>query len=234
MANIKVLSDDLISKIAAGEIVERPASVVKELIENSIDAKASRIKVVINNGGKSMMQIVDNGSGMTEDDVLLALERHATSKIHSYNDLVGVMTLGFRGEALPSISSVSRFEIITSPADAKNGTKIVVAGGSIRSVGPSEAIGGTSITVKNLFYATAARRKFLKSVQVEYRHILEAVKRFALGYPEIEFEFYNGDKKVFHTKISDQDECISVLWQYSHALTSPEPNVGRLRLQANE
>ncbi len=209
MGKIKVLSDDLISKIAAGEIVERPASVVKELIENSIDAEASRIKVVIKNGGKSMIQIVDNGNGMTEDDVLLALERHATSKINSYNDLVGVMTLGFRGEALPSISSVSRFEIITSPADAKNGTKIVVAGGSIRSVNPSEAIEGTSITVKNLFYATAARRKFLKSVQVEYRHILEAVKRFALGYPEIEFEFYNGEKKVFHTKKSDMEERIA-------------------------
>ncbi|MCH8927185.1 MAG: DNA mismatch repair endonuclease MutL [Candidatus Marinimicrobia bacterium] len=209
MGNIKVLSDDLISKIAAGEIVERPASVVKELVENSIDAKASRIKVAIMNGGKSMIKIVDNGSGMTEDDALLALERHATSKIHSYNDLVGVMTLGFRGEALPSISSVSRFEIITSPANAKHGTKIVVAGGSIRSVSPSEAIEGTSITVKNLFYATAARRKFLKSVQVEYRHILEAVKRFALGYPEIEFEFYNGDKKVFHTKKSDLEERIA-------------------------
>ena len=132
MGNIKVLSDDLISKIAAGEIVERPASVVKELVENSIDAKASRIKVAIMNGGKSMIKIVDNGSGMTEDDALLALERHATSKIHSYNDLVGVMTLGFRGEALPSISSVSRFEIITSPANAKHGPKIFVAGGSIR------------------------------------------------------------------------------------------------------
>lgn len=209
MGKIKILSDDLISKIAAGEIVERPASVVKELIENSIDAEASRIKVVIKNGGKSMIQIVDNGNGMTEDDALLALERHATSKINSYNDLVGVMTLGFRGEALPSISSVSRFEIITSPANAKSGTKIVVAGGSIRSVNPSEAIEGTSTTVKNLFYATAARRKFLKSVQVEYRHILEAVKRFALGYPEIEFEFYNGEKKVFHTKKSDMEERIA-------------------------
>lgn len=209
MGKVKVLSDDLISKIAAGEIVERPASVVKELIENSIDAEASRIKVVIKNGGKSMIQVVDNGNGMTEDDVLLALERHATSKINSYNDLVGVMTLGFRGEALPSISSVSRFEIVTSPANAKNGTKIVVAGGSIRSVNPSEAIEGTSITVKNLFYATAARRKFMKSVQVEYRHILEAVKRFALGYPEIEFEFYNGGKKVFHTKKSDMEERIA-------------------------
>lgn len=209
MGKIKILSDDLISKIAAGEIVERPASVVKELIENSIDAEASGIKVVIKNGGKSMIQIVDNGNGMTEDDALLALERHATSKINSYNDLVGVMTLGFRGEALPSISSVSRFEIITSPANAKSGTKIVVAGGSIRSVNPSEAIEGTSTTVKNLFYATAARRKFLKSVQVEYRHILEAVKRFALGYPEIEFEFYNGEKKVFHTKKSDMEERIA-------------------------
>ena len=209
MGKIKVLSDDLISKIAAGEIVERPASAVKELIENSIDANATRIKVVIINGGKSMIQVIDNGDGMTEDDALLALERHATSKINSYNDLVGVMSLGFRGEALPSISSISRFEIITSPAKANNGTKIVVAGGSIRSVSPSEAIEGTSITVKNLFYATAARRKFLKSVQVEYRHILEAVKRFALGYPEIEFQFYNGEKKVFHTKISDMEERIA-------------------------
>ncbi|MCH8288106.1 MAG: DNA mismatch repair endonuclease MutL [Candidatus Marinimicrobia bacterium] len=197
---IQVLPDDLISKIAAGEVVERPASVVKELIENSIDAGASRIKVIAVNGGKSMMQVVDNGSGMTEDESLLALERHATSKISSYEDLIGVESLGFRGEALPSIASVSRFEITTMPEGAKNGTKISVAGGVIRSVSPSETVAGTSITVKNLFYSTPARRKFLKSPPVEYRHILEAVKRFALGYPELEFEFYNGDKKVFQTK----------------------------------
>jgi len=119
MGKIKILSDDLISKIAAGEVVERPASVVKELVENSIDAKATLIKVVIINAGKSMLQVVDNGEGMTEDEALLALERHATSKIHSYSDLVGVMSLGFRGEALPSISSVSRFELITSPGMRK-------------------------------------------------------------------------------------------------------------------
>ena len=207
-SRIKVLSDDLISKIAAGEVVERPASVIKELVENSIDAGATRIKIIVVNGGKTMMQVIDNGSGMTEDESLLALERHATSKISSYADLVGVMSLGFRGEALPSIASVSRFELLSSVKDAETGTKITVAGGSIRSVVPSEAIPGTSVTIKNLFYATPARRKFLKSPPVEYRHILEAVKRFALGRPEIAFEFYNGDKKVFQTKKSDLLERI--------------------------
>lgn len=182
-SRIKVLSDDLISKIAAGEVVERPASVIKELVENSIDAGATRIKIIVVNGGKTLMQVIDNGSGMTEDEALLALERYATSKISSYADLVGVMSLGFRGEALPSIASVSRFELLSSVKDAETGTKITVAGGSIRSVVPSEAIPGTSVTIKNLFYATPARRKFLKSPPVEYRHILEAVKRFAFGSP---------------------------------------------------
>ncbi len=215
-SRIKILSDDLISKIAAGEVVERPASVVKELVENSIDAGATRIKIIAVNGGKTLMQVIDNGSGMTEDEALLALERHATSKINSYEDLVGIMSLGFRGEALPSIASISRLTLNSSIKDAENGTKITVAGGSIRSVVPSEAIQGTSITVKNLFYATPARRKFLKSSTVEYRHILESVKRFALGYPEIVFEFYNGDKKVFQTKKSDLLERIGETFNRSY------------------
>ncbi|MCH7886832.1 MAG: DNA mismatch repair endonuclease MutL [Candidatus Marinimicrobia bacterium] len=215
-SRIKVLSDDLISKIAAGEVVERPASVIKELVENSIDAGATRIKIIVVNGGKTLMQVIDNGSGMTEDDALLALERHATSKINSYEDLVGVMSLGFRGEALPSIASVSRLELLSSVKDAETGTKITVAGGSIRSVVPSEAIPGTSVTIKNLFYATPARRKFLKSPQVEYRHILEAVKRFALGRPEIAFEFYNGEKKVFQTRKSDLLERIGETFHRSY------------------
>jgi len=215
-SKINILSDNLISKIAAGEVVERPAAVVKELVENSIDSGATRIKIIVVNGGKTSMQVIDNGSGMTEDEALLALERHATSKINSYDDLVGVMSLGFRGEALPSIASISRFELSTSLKDAESGTKITVAGGSIRSVTPTEATAGTSITIKNLFYATPARRKFLKSASVEYRHILESVKRFALSYPQIVFVFYNGDKKVFQTKKSDLLERIGETFNRSY------------------
>src|SRR5690242_9754921 len=160
MGRIALLPDEVASQVAAGEVVERPASVVKELVENSLDAKADRIEVAIARGGAALIRIVDNGIGMDRDDALLSLERHATSKIRSGADLARISTLGFRGEALPSIASVARFRLVTRPASALEGTEIVVSGGKIDSVRVSGEAPGTSVEVRSLFYNLPARRKF--------------------------------------------------------------------------
>src|SRR6202007_1653044 len=161
---------EVASQVAAGEGVERPASVVKELVENSIDAGASRIEVAIVRGGASVIRVVDDGVGMDRDDALLSLERHATSKIRSGNDLARIHTLGFRGEALPSIASVSRFRLSTRPHEGLEGTEIIVNGGKINSVRASGDAPGTQIEVRSLFYNLPARRKFLRSDNPEARH----------------------------------------------------------------
>src|SRR5213080_1400533 len=161
MSRIRLLPDTVASQVAAGEVVERPASVVKELIENSIDAGARKIEIMIHRGGISLIRVVDDGSGMDRDDALLSLERHATSKIRSADDLAAIGTLGFRGEALPSIASVSRFRLTTRERDALAGTEIIVAGGRIETVRDAGEASGTQIEVRSLFYNLPARRKFL-------------------------------------------------------------------------
>ncbi|HEV2305443.1 MAG TPA: DNA mismatch repair endonuclease MutL, partial [Candidatus Acidoferrales bacterium] len=175
------------NKIAAGEVVERPASVVKELLENSLDAGAKSVRVEVESGGKRLIRIVDDGCGMLHDDALLAFERHATSKLKSADDLLSISTLGFRGEALPSIAAVSRLTLETRAAEEEQGTRLEFAGGKLMSVKPAGAPAGTAISVADLFYCVPARRKFLKSETTELGHIASLVTHYALAHPDKHF-----------------------------------------------
>ena len=183
--------------MAAGEVVERPASVVKELVENSLDAGARKIDVVIRRGGISLIRVIDDGCGMDRDDALLSLERHATSKIRSAADLQAVATLGFRGEALPSIASVSRFRLTTREASAIAGTEIIVNGGKIEVVRDGGEAPGTQVEVRSLFYNLPARRKFLRSENTESRNIEHQIHLQAIGHPEIGFSLMRDDRMLF-------------------------------------
>ena len=191
MGRIHVLSEHVANKIAAGEVVERPASVLKELLENSLDAGATRIKVQIEGGGKKLIHVVDNGCGMVRDDALLAFERHATSKIKDAEDLLNIDTLGFRGEALPSIAAVSRVSLETRAADEDSGTVMEIAGGRILKVEESGLPAGTSIAVRDLFFNTPARKKFLKAESTELSHIASLMTHYALAHPEKHFELHS-------------------------------------------
>ncbi|HXJ89644.1 MAG TPA: DNA mismatch repair endonuclease MutL [Candidatus Binatia bacterium] len=191
MGRIHVLSENVANQIAAGEVVERPASVVKEMLENSLDAGATRIKISVEAGGKKLIQITDNGSGMVRDDAMLAFERHATSKIKNAEDLLSVATLGFRGEALPSIASVSRLRLETRAAEEPSGTVIEINGGKMARVEEAGLPAGTSITVRDLFFNTPARKKFLKSESTELSHIASLVTHYALAHPDKYFELHS-------------------------------------------
>jgi DNA mismatch repair protein MutL len=191
MGRIHVLPEHVANKIAAGEVVERPASVVKELLENSLDAGATRIKLQVEAGGKKLIQITDNGCGMVRDDALLAFERHATSKIKNAEDLLNIATLGFRGEALPSIASVCRLRLETQATDQGSGTIIEINGGKIFRVEEAGLPAGTSITIRDLFFNTPARKKFLKAESTELSHIASLVTHYALAHPEKHFELHS-------------------------------------------
>ena len=197
MSRIRLLPDIVASQVAAGEVVERPASVVKELIENSIDAGARKIEILIRRGGISLVRVVDDGCGMDRDDALLSLERHATSKIRSAADLAAIATLGFRGEALPSIASVSRFLLTTREPNAVAGTEIIVNGGKIDVVRDGGEAPGTQVEVRSLFYNLPARRKFLRSENTESRNIEHQLQLQAIGHPEIAFAFVQDTRLVF-------------------------------------
>lgn len=190
MARIHVLSEHVANKIAAGEVVERPASVVKELLENSLDAGATRIRVNIDAGGKKLIQVIDNGCGMVPDDAMLAFERHATSKLKNADDLLSIATLGFRGEALPSIASVSRLRLETRAPEEPSGTILEIAGGKILTVEEAGLPAGTSITVRDLFFNTPARKKFLKAETTELSHIASLVTHYALAHPDKHWELH--------------------------------------------
>jgi DNA mismatch repair protein MutL len=197
MSRIRLLPEILASQVAAGEVVERPASVVKELVENSIDAGARKIEVIIRRGGISLVRVVDDGCGMDRDDALLSLERHATSKIRTAADLAAIATLGFRGEALPSIASVSRFRLTTREPEAIAGTEIIVAGGRIETVRDGGEAPGTQVEVRSIFYNLPARRKFLRSENTESRNIEHQLHLQATGHPEITFAFVRDDRIAF-------------------------------------
>jgi DNA mismatch repair protein MutL len=191
MGRIHVLSEHVANKIAAGEVVERPASVLKELLENSLDAGATRIKVQVEGGGRKLIQVVDNGCGMVRDDALLAFERHATSKIKDAEDLLNIHTLGFRGEALPSIASVARVLLETRAPESAEGTLVEIAGGKILRVEEAGLPQGTSIAVRDLFFNTPARKKFLKAESTELSHLASLVTHYALAHPEKHFELHS-------------------------------------------
>ncbi|MFH0999030.1 MAG: DNA mismatch repair endonuclease MutL [Pseudomonadota bacterium] len=193
MTRIRILPEILSNKIAAGEVVERPASVVKELVENALDAGSTRIMVEIEKGGRSLIRVSDNGSGMSRDDALLSIERYATSKLYSDSDLFAIDTLGFRGEALPSIASVSKLTLVTREETAESGTEIVLEGGKLLQVLETGSPCGTQITVKHLFFNTPARQKFLKTIPTEMGHISDVISNMALGWPKIHFKLiHNG------------------------------------------
>jgi len=199
MNRIKLLSEQVANQIAAGEVVERPASVVKELVENSLDAEARKITVEIGAGGRSLIRVTDDGLGMSRDDALLSLERHATSKIQRAEDLASIATMGFRGEALPSIASVSRFTLTTRERDeaSPEGSQIVVNGGTIAEVKAAGSAPGTSIEVRQLFYNLPARRKFLRAEETEAAHIQHYLTLAALAFPEVAFTFIKDARPVW-------------------------------------
>ena len=196
MGRIRILSDLVANQIAAGEVVERPASVVKELLENSLDAGATRIRIEIEAGGRKLIRIADNGHGMVRDDALLAFERHATSKLRTSDDLLSIATLGFRGEALPSIASVARLTLETRTAEDEAGTLVEIAGGSILRVEDAGLPAGTTITIRDLFFNTPARRKFLKSEQTELSHIAALVTHYALVHFNRHFELHSATQAL--------------------------------------
>ncbi len=196
MNKIRVLPDNLANQIAAGEVVERPASVVKELVENSIDAGATRLQIDIELGGRRLIRISDNGEGMTRDDAILAFERHATSKIRTVDDLARIGTLGFRGEALASIASVAKVELLTKIESDLIATKVIVEGGRLVDVADASRDTGTTISVRDLFFNTPARRKFMRSEATENYHLTSIVTHYALAHPEIAFTLTNNGREV--------------------------------------
>ena len=196
---IKILPSDVSNKIAAGEVVQRPSSVLKELIENSIDANSTRIQIIIKDAGKNLIQVIDNGKGMSRNDMHLSFTKHATSKINKIEDIFSIRSMGFRGEALAAIASVSMVEM-ESIYDNQNGHFIEINGGVLLSEKDSNIQEGTSIKIKNIFYNVPARRNFLKSDFVELRHILDVFHRLAISHPEIEFSFINNEEEIFYLK----------------------------------
>ncbi len=194
-----MLDDNTINKIAAGEVVDRPSSVVKELVENAIDAGAHRIEVEIQSGGTSLIRVTDDGIGMNEDDARLSIQRHATSKISNVDDLFLIDTLGFRGEALPSIAAVARFSMHTRTHDSDLGTKVLIIGGKEKEIGSIGCAVGTTIQVEDLFFNTPARKKFLKTNATETNRVQEILSKLAFSHPEISFKFISGNRTIFQT-----------------------------------
>lgn len=209
---IHLLPDSIANQIAAGEVVQRPASAVKELMENALDAKATNIKLFVKEAGKTLIQVIDNGSGMSDTDARMSLERHATSKIRTADDLFRLRTMGFRGEALASIAAVSQFEMKTRQAQSDLGTHIVVEASEVKSQTPVACDKGTSIIVKNLFYNIPARRNFLKSNPVEMRHIIEEFQRLALAHPEIAFSLQHDDELIYEVSPSKLSQRVVALF----------------------
>ncbi|MDX2187573.1 MAG: DNA mismatch repair endonuclease MutL [Opitutaceae bacterium] len=199
MGKVHRLPDHVANQIAAGEVIERPAAVIKELVENALDAGATRVEVEFRHGGRSLMRVEDNGAGMSRDDALLALERHATSKISLADDLNRLASFGFRGEALPSIASVSRFELQTREASSEAGTEILVNGGKLEHVRECGRPVGTRIEVTHLFNSVPARRKFLKSDLTETAHIVQTVRLYALAFPQVAFVLLEGGREIFRS-----------------------------------
>ncbi len=209
---ISILSPTLANKIAAGEVIQRPASAVKELLENAIDAHASALSVIVKDAGNTLLQVIDDGDGMTPGDALLAFERHATSKISTYDDLLNIRTLGFRGEALASIAAVAQVELRTRRAETETGTKVRINGGDVAENEPCAAPKGTSVTIKNLFYNTPARRKFLKSAATEFKHIYDVVQRVALAHPDLAVSIRSNDELILDLRPADPGRRVADLF----------------------
>lgn len=209
---IHLLPDNVANQIAAGEVIQRPASVIKELVENAVDAGATSIKIIIKDAGRTLIQVIDNGKGMSETDARLCFDRHATSKISSADDLFSLHTMGFRGEALPSISSISQVELKTKRKEDEVGTMVVINGGKIEKQESVACADGTSFSVKNIFYNVPARRKFLKSNTTEFSHIEKEFFRIVLVNPNVEFELYHNDQLIYQMRQSGLRERIASVY----------------------
>ena len=209
---IHLLPDSIANQIAAGEVIQRPASVVKELVENAIDAKATHIQIIIKDAGRTIIQVIDNGKGMSDTDVRMAFERHATSKIKQAEDLFALTTMGFRGEALPSISAISQVEVKTRTSENEIGSLIYISGSKVESQEPVSTIEGTCITVKNLFFNVPARRKFLKSNETERRNILVEVERISLSHPDVEFTLIDDSVILLQLSVAGLRQRITQLF----------------------
>lgn len=203
MNTIRILPEKVASQIAAGEVIDRPASVVRELIDNSIDAGADRIEIQIENGGKRLIKVIDNGVGMSRDDLLLCVERHATSKIETASDLFSVKSFGFRGEALPSVAAVSRTEIVSRPHDQLVGHRLRISGGKLIDIQETGSPDGTSVAVRDLFYNIPARRKFLRAARTETNHVIDVFSRAALAFSPIGFKLSEAQKPIMNLPSSD-------------------------------
>jgi DNA mismatch repair protein MutL len=225
---IHILPDNVANQIAAGEVIQRPASAVKELMENAIDAGATFVKLIIKEAGRTLLQVIDNGCGMSETDARLSFERHATSKIREANDLFCIRTMGFRGEALASVAAVAQVEMKTRRIGDETGTHIVIEGTEVKSQEACSCAEGTSISIKNLFFNVPARRNFLKSNTIETSHIYEEFNRVALSYPHVAFELYNNNAMVFHLENSPLKQRIINLFgnNYNQKLLPVDQKAG--------
>lgn len=233
MANITVLDQNTINKIAAGEVIERPASVVKELLENAIDAQATAVTVEIKDGGISLVRVTDNGSGIPKEQIPLAFLRHATSKIKTVEDLFTISSLGFRGEALASIASVSQVELITKTGDSLTGSRYQIEGGIKKDLEEIGAPEGTTLIVRNLFYNTPARRKFLKTPMTEGAHVSAVVEKIALSHPDISIRFImNNQNKLYTSGNHNQKDLIYTVFgrEIASNLLSVNMEIDAIRL----
>ena len=230
---IQLLPDSVANQIAAGEVVQRPSSVVKELVENSIDSGAKMVKLIIKDAGRALIQVIDDGNGMSENDARLAFERHATSKITNAEELFAIRTKGFRGEALASIAAIAHVELKTRPIENDLGTLVEIEGSVIKTHEPCQCAAGTSFSVKNLFYNVPARRNFLKSDAVETKHILDEFQRIALPHPDIEFRMYHNEQELFHLKPGNTRQRLVAFFgtRYDERLVpvSEETDIVRIR-----
>src|SRR5436853_5027338 len=228
MSRIHLLPDQVANQLAAGEVVERPASVVKELVENALDAQVSRITVEIQAGGRSLVRVTDDGVGMSKDDALLCLERHATSKIQRAEDLAAIATMGFRGEALPSIASVSRFTLTTRERESSSpeGTQIIINGGKIVEVKAAGSAPGTIMEVRQIFFNLPARRKFLRTEETEAAHVQHYLTLAALAFPEVAFTFVKDGRAVWQLAAAKPGAAqLPALRERLRALYGDEPKL---------
>ena len=229
---IKLLPDHVANQIAAGEVVQRPASIVKELMENAIDAGATKVELIVRDAGKNLIQVVDNGSGMSETDARLAFERHATSKISTTEDIFRISTKGFRGEALASIAAVAQVELKTKTKDAKTGTNIYIEGGGFQFQEPIQTAEGSNFLVKNLFFNVPARRKFLKNNNIEFRHIIDEFQRVALAHENLDFELFHNDDIIFRLRKSSLlQRIVEIFGRKLHSILVPiKEDLGWIKL----
>lgn len=229
---IQLLPDSVANQIAAGEVIQRPASAVKELLENAIDAGATQIKLVLKEAGKSLIQVSDNGKGMSESDARMCFERHATSKLRKAEDLFEIKTMGFRGEAMASIAAIAQVEMKTKEASANAGTLVEIEASELKKLEPCSTNDGTQISVKNLFYNIPARRNFLKSNSVELRHIIDEFQRQALAHPEIFFSMHHDGNEVFHLPICNLKQRITAIFgnNYTERLVPVEESTDIIQL----